>query len=220
MGEETPEPSVLILQKKAKKALMRSQTELPSPTHMEQHLQSLMGLQILEVTYVELDYESSGPMWGSQSPYFDSLDFGVELALDDGSSVSITWEGDYHQYGVSLSEGPLKLKSGPVSWPASERWRDVLKTPIKRAGVFWSFWESLDQDRRKPERRYFPQDIRLEFEGGDWVTISAFEFRADGGIGMPGTDNITVFFREQDLERFSLCSHGPNLRSSEVPWPP
>ena len=195
---------------------MKSPFNTPSPIEMELGLQFLVGLRIVDVAYVELDYGSGEPLWDSQSPHFDSLDHGINLTLHDGSTVSITWDWDYAQYGISLDRGPLNLKPGPVSWPASARWRQYLNTPIERVRVYWSYWE---QRLPHPERTYFPQDLRFDFEGGTWVAASAFEFRADSGTGMPGADNITVFYRDHDLKHFRICSHGPNLRPSEVPWP-
>lgn len=195
---------------------MVSEDLLVSPVDLEIELQGLIvGRRIREVTYVEIDYGADEPMWSSLSPHFDSLDHGLNLVLDSDETVSITWDWTYAHYGISLARGPLRLRPGPVYWPASERWHEFLNLPVEQAQLYWSYWEF--HGRR--ERQYFPQDLRLEFVGGKWVAISAFQLMSSTGQGMPGSDNMTVFFREQDLLRCRLCSHGGHTRSAEVPWP-
>lgn len=66
----------------------------------------LVGHRIKQVRYFELRYEGHpGPMWGAAN--FDSLDYGLELDLDNDTTCSIIWMQQSRNEGLSVSEGRL-----------------------------------------------------------------------------------------------------------------
>lgn len=162
----------------------------------EQRLNRLVGRRVRAVYYFELPYPE-GPQWARESATFDSLDFGLELDLDDGCKVSITWGHEFTNYNVSILDGPLEWAEGaPVpAWDARDRWRSLglLDAPITSAHATW-------MPRMRPEGGDYPQDIRLAFEGDTVVVISAFESRG-ADFKLPMMDHITVFFDEAEANR-------------------
>jgi hypothetical protein len=170
----------------------------------ERVLQQLVGRCIEAVSYVEIAYERDGrPMWNRDSESFDSLDFGVQMTLDDDSTFSVTWGAEFTPHNVSILRGPLEFSEGSSTrrWDVGPRWRErrLLDSPVISARATW-----LPAD--PPNGREYPQDVRLEFESGAVVVLSAFEFRA-GDRNMVMMDNITVFFDEVEARR---RVHGPH----------
>ena len=155
----------------------------------------LLGKVISKVIYYEVDY-GDGLFHFFDDPRFDSLDFGLDLVLEEEERFAITWGDEFWQYGISVKPKPLVS----VQWTdrmldvsTCSRWRLVLGKKIRSAEVSWSWCEELG----KPETRvYYPQDLLLRFDEGRVMVISALEIREeDRPMGM--MDNITVF---DDLE--------------------
>lgn len=164
----------------------------------ERTLQQLVGRTIQAVAYYEIPYEDGQPMWNRESDSFDSLDFGLQLILDDGSTFSVTWGTEFTQYNVSIRRDALGFVDGESArrWDVQPRWREhrLLDTPVTSARSVW-----VAADSR--EHAEYPQDVRLKFESGAVVVVSAFECR-DGELNMGMMDNITVFFDEAEANRF------------------
>ena len=163
----------------------------------EQTLRQLVGRTIRAVAYFEIPYEDGQPMWNRESDVFDSLDFGLELTLDDGSTFSVTWGTEFTQYNVSIRRDALRFVDGESArrWDVQQRWRErrLLDTPIASARAVWVATDPHEHDE-------YPQDVRLEFESGGVVVVSAFECRTgEQNWGM--VDHITVFFDEADADR-------------------
>ncbi|MFH0901142.1 MAG: hypothetical protein V2A73_10990 [Pseudomonadota bacterium] len=156
-------------------------------------LQTLVGRFVEAVTYHEIAYEDGAPMWNRGSQSFDSLDFGFELRLDDGSVFSFTWGAEFTQYNVSIRQGPINFGDTARKWDATERWGPLLGCRIVATATSWL---PIANDGEHAENMY-PQDVRLVFASGRVVMISAFESR-NGELNMGMTDNITVFFDESE----------------------
>lgn len=166
-------------------------------TDYEAMLQQLVGRSIRALSYFEIPYEVVEPMWNRDSESFDSLDFGLEMLLDDDTIFSVTWGTEFTQYNVSIRREPLQFADAHSArrWEVSERWRarHLLDSKIVSARASWlaAF---------PPAPAEYPQDLRIECESGSVVVISAFEFRR-GEISMGQMDNITVFFDEAEARR-------------------
>ena len=170
----------------------------------EKLTETLIGSAIRTVRYYEVDYGEDAPMWDKQSPHFDSLDFGVELGMDDGSTVAVTWGTEFVQYGLSLSWEPLGRPNEPGQFDGTHRWNHVIDQEITGTKVYWSWVEESGT------RTHYPQDLELTFANGEKVTLSVFEHRSDTGFEMGMMDNITVFFRDEDLKRFRIGVDSPD----------
>lgn len=161
----------------------------------ERALQHIVGRSVRTVTYYEIAYDDGEPLWNRESASFDSLDFGLDLHLDDGAIVSFTWGAEFVQYNVSVQKGPLQLRDTVRRWDAEDRWRafGLLDRPILGASGVWVRAELASTDE-------YPQDVRITFDSRHVVVISAFECRGDGSaMGM--MDHITVFFDEVEARR-------------------
>ncbi len=197
---------------------MGKKRQLLAPIELEQRWQRLKGSRIEKVEYAEMEYSTGHPGWSAESSEFDSLDFGVNLTMDNGQTLAIEWGSEYAHYGISLQKGSLNLKEEGVRfWPASECWQHVLGVPIKSVCFYWSWWTQADS-KGVFFRKYFPQDVQIGFESGASIVASVLEFRNDSEP-IYAADHITIFFRQEDLKTHGLCDHGPHLASHLVPWP-
>lgn len=160
----------------------------------EELLSSLVGREIIEVTYFEIQ-DGGAPHWNQQSPSFDSLDYGLRLALDDGSPFDFTWGTEFTQYNLSLARCDWGF-AGVRALDATERWRHLLGRPVTAATATW-----LPSWNDGPE---YPQDAWIDFDA-DAVVVSAFEVR-NGKPIIGATDHITVFFDQDEAAHVARCS--------------
>ena len=72
----------------------------------ESKCSALIGERVVHVFYYELKYEGLEQLW-SEHQDFDSLDHGLDLVMESGSSFGITWGDEFFQYGISLHPQPL-----------------------------------------------------------------------------------------------------------------
>jgi hypothetical protein len=115
-----------------------------------------------------------------------------------------SWGSEFYQYGVSLNV-PLTAADTIRVWDVSKtsRWNSLLGSRIQETRVFWSWVEGRDIGRV-----HYPQDVRLTFDGGREVYISALEIRPDGSF-MGMMEHITVFFEDSVARQFSVGVETP-----------
>ena len=106
----------------------------------EAELRELEGHSIQAARYFELDYEGiSGPSWEAQD--FDALDFGLELDLDDGTTLAIIWQTASENETLLAYRGhlePDQIQIGAAAlWDASQRWLDKGPSEIEDVNVAW-----------------------------------------------------------------------------------
>jgi hypothetical protein len=97
--------------------------------------------RIMRVRYVEIQYDSRQPMWGASN--FDSLDYGLELDLDDGRTRSIIWMQKGPNEAILAAEGPLVptqlLPDAPIAvWDVTDRWDELGPRSISSLSAVWS----------------------------------------------------------------------------------
>jgi hypothetical protein len=161
----------------------------------ESQVLSLIGHCIVDVRYHELAYsDKSGatlaePQW-NRNPEFDSLDYGLDLYFDDGSMCHVTWGAEFEQYGISVRRAQQQYLETIRVWTVTHesRWQPLLGQRIVAIEVNWSWVQAEGEAKRE-----YPQSLRLTFEGGAKVYLSAFEAR-DDGFRMGCMDHITIFF--------------------------
>ncbi len=167
----------------------------------ESKCSALIGERVVRVNYYELEYEGLEELW-SEHQDFDSLDHGLDLVMESGSSFGITWGGEFFQYGISLHPLPLDghvVKGARIqNVTASSRWLSYIGKPILTVDLQWS-WVTISD--HPTEKIYYPQDMKLIFEGKKEIVLSALEMR--GGKALRFMDNITVFFHKGVWERYS-----------------
>ena len=170
----------------------------------ETQARQLLGQVVQRVRYCEIGYESEAPAWCGD-PRFDSLDYGLELLTVSGERFPFSWGAEFYTYGVSLAEGLPEASESTRVRDVSEtsRWRDLLGKRIEDVRVFWSCVEGTDIGRV-----HYPQDVKLVFENGREVYISAFEVWTESR-GMGTMDHITVFFDETIAHQFGVGLETP-----------
>ena len=159
--------------------------------------QELVGQEITKVTYYELDYGTES--YWNDNPRFHSLDFGLDLETKQGNCFGIKWGKEFAHYGVSIKKESLKHSLGDVkSFSASEtiQWQKIINIKIVNVNVFWNWIQSGNE-----AKRFYPQDLVLEFGNGQKVLISTLEIRNDGSF-WGAMNHITVFFDEETAKQF------------------
>ena len=103
----------------------------------------------------------------------------------------VTWGAEFVQYGLSIRRSPQRYTGLIRVWDVSHgsRWTPLLGQGIAAADVFWGSIEFEDGS----ERIDYPQSLRLTFESGARVYLSAYEVRGDD-FRMGCMDHVTVFF--------------------------
>src|SRR6185436_6760348 len=116
---------------------------------------------------------------------------GLDLEFEDGSMCHITWGAEFEHYGLSIRRTPQQyVGTIRISTVTHEsRWQPLIGEPIATADVYWS-WVQAEGD---PKQREYPQSLRLTFDSGAQVYLSALEIREDG-FRMGLMDHVTVFF--------------------------
>ncbi|MFY9621901.1 MAG: hypothetical protein WAM70_14190 [Pyrinomonadaceae bacterium] len=170
----------------------------------------LIGRRIADVRYHEIEYtDKSGaplaePAW-NKNPAFDSLDYGLDLDFDDGSMCHVTWGAEFEHYGLSMQRTPPRYVKPIRVWPVTNesRWQPFIGQPIAAVDVYWG-WVRYEDDSKRVE---YPQSLRLAFESGAQVYLSALEVR-DNEFHMGCMDNVTIFFDGVVAEEYGAWDFG------------
>ncbi len=197
-----------------------SQTSAPrgwvadEPTRQERAQQlsrRLAGRRIERVRYIELAYDGyDAPMW--PGPDFDSLDFGLELDLDDGVTWGILWQQDGYNETLLVSSGHLEdlLQGRPAmrTWNATEHWHEHGPTLLDGVTSVWT------RHSYGPARNRAGEQVSKGGESG--LCLLTLVLSASSGreavISLGGrksveegywyvADNVVVFFSADEARR-------------------
>ena len=195
-----------------------------SPAEFEKRVEELVGQEIIRVRYHEIDYRDADdqplaePQW-NWCPDLDSLDHGLDLTAADGAVFHVTWGAEFTQYGVTVQTDPLRDVTAVRVWDVTSgsRWAPLVGRRIVTADVFWEStrYRTLQDDGTMSEWSdpvSYPQDLRLTFEGGAHVYLSAFEIR-EGDFRAAMTDHISVFFDDAAAEEYGIGPFASNPRA-------
>jgi hypothetical protein len=166
----------------------------------EKPIKELIGQSILGVNYYEIDYGE--PLWNETE--YHSLDYGIEITLSDNNSYYFIWGNEFTQYDVKFRKGNISTEfssensAKKYTATQNQKWTELIGEKICGIKSFWSYWSLINEKKRN----YYPQDIRIEFENGKEVWISAFEIRDGTNFGMQ--DHITIFFDKQTAEKYNI----------------
>jgi len=182
----------------------------------ESQVRLLIGHRIADVRYHEIEYlDKSGapvadPAW-NRNPAFDSLDFGLDLDFDDGSMCHVTWGAEFVHYGLSFQRIPPQYVGTIRLWTVTHesRWQPSIGQPIAAVDVYWG-WVQYEGD---PKRVEYPQSLRLTFESGAQVYLSALEVR-DSDFHMGCMDHVTIFFDIVVAEEYGAWHPGSPHRAA------
>ncbi|GAA4239630.1 hypothetical protein GCM10022291_34750 [Postechiella marina] len=166
----------------------------------ENPIKELIGQSILDVNYYEIDYGEA--LWNEIE--YHSLDYGIEITLSDNNSYYFIWGNEFTQYDVKFRKGDIitefrsENSAKKYSATQNQKWTELIGKKICGIKSFWSYWSLINEKKRN----YYPQDIRIEFENGKEIWISAFEIRDGTNFGMQ--DHITIFFDKQTAEKYNI----------------
>lgn len=160
----------------------------------------LCGQKIVEVYYVAIDYEDGIPYWDVRDAH--APEFGLNLTLESGQTLGITWGWEFYQYALTFSETLLQgVIISPSVWNVSDKsqWTTLLHQRIDEVIIYWYEWNE------KKRKESAPRDMEILFETGARVYIASAEY--DFEKDPPQIlceDNITVIFEDEVAKRCQL----------------
>jgi hypothetical protein len=169
-------------------------------SNYENPIKELIGKSISEVNYYEIDYGE--PFWNKTE--FHSLDYGIEITMTDKTSYYFIWGNEFSQYDVKFREGSIlnefSSQNGAKKYSINEnlKWKDLIGKKINEIESYWPYWNLINNEKRN----YYPQDVRIEFENGKEIWISALEIKENRTIGMQ--DHLTIIFDKQTAEKYKI----------------
>ncbi len=166
----------------------------------EKPIRELIGKSIANVNYYEIDYGE--PTWNETE--YHSLDYGIELVTSDKIKFYFVWGNEFTQYDVKFRKGNILTEFSAENGVkkcnvnSNQKWAELIGVKISGIESCWSYWSLINEDKRN----YYPQDVRIEFENGKEMWISAIEIR-DGNInGM--ADHLTIVFDRKTADKYEI----------------
>ncbi len=166
----------------------------------EKPIKELIGKSISDVNYYEIDYGE--PMWNETE--FHSLDYGIEIIMEDKTAYYFVWGNEFTQYDVKFRKGNIlsvfSPENGAKKYNVSDNpnWTELIGKKINRIQSYWSYWNLLNDEKRN----YYPQDVQIEFESGENIWISALEITDSKPMGMK--DYFTIVFDKEIADKFKI----------------
>jgi hypothetical protein len=168
----------------------------------EARLGSFVGRSIAAVRYTEI--QSGQPAWSANG--FDSVDYGIEFDLDDGSTWSVIWEQRGHNEGLGIRSEALAparlLPDAETSvWNVTSRWIEAVGPTIKAVNGSWQRTEfgpgrvvsTGEQVAAAGASDLCLEAVAFDFEQGPaLITLGGAE--PDGSFTRWARDNISIFF--------------------------
>jgi hypothetical protein len=185
---------------------------------VEATLHGMLGRAFLGVRYVELSYDGN-PAWDAGT--FHSIDFGVELQLDDGATWAVTWDQAGHNEGLMVYAGALASELRPdaevATWDVTALWRDRFPTGFSGVKCVWTRhaygpaytgprWETRVDDGGESDLCLV--SVILAGDGPGQAVITLGESgEPDGSYGYR-PDNVAVFFSSEEARRAGVLLPG------------
>jgi hypothetical protein len=167
----------------------------------EKPIKELIGKTISKVNYYEIDYDGK-PYWDEIE--FHSLDYGVEMIMTDNSSYYFIWGNEVTQYDVKFRKGSILNEFGRDYNPnkytveSHPKWKELTGIGITSIESFWTHWNFTNTNTL----HFYPQDVKILFENGKEIWISALEIRENSIFGMQ--DHITIIFDQKTADKYKI----------------
>jgi hypothetical protein len=170
--------------------------------------EAFVGRRIERVRYFEIDY-GLDEWLASAEGLFDSIDFGVELDLDDGTTWAFIWDMDGPDESLLVTSRILvssQLDPRHKVWDVTERWSSRGEPLIFGISTSWlrhaigpSFDRAGNQVGEAYESHLCMVAVSFAFEGG-WDALIALGEERDGAFAFI-PDNVSVFFSLENARR-------------------
>jgi hypothetical protein len=172
---------------------------------LERRVARLVGRRLVRVHYYELRYESGQPAYRRGN--LDELDFGLDLLVEPAATFQVTWDDQFHPYGLTVRPGSLGEELlDPAVWDVTQGggWAALIGARITAASLHWATAEPAEPDRPRPS---YPRDLVLEFEAGAPVYLSAAQYDPERDALSDGYDGLVVLFGQQLARHYRLGPH-------------
>ena len=186
---------------------------------------TLRGTHVEGVRYVDIDYrhvervgsqggarhirdsdEWSAPTW--LFPECHSLDYGVELDIEDADGMAVTWQSPGRHEGLVLYQGVLadravRADANRAVWDVTSwgEWPHALASPITDIEVRYEPWDDPN------DAGFWCRLISISF-GSLAVRFLLGEGQRGSDEVAPSADNVAVLFPEHRLPAWAE----PNVR--------
>ena len=170
-------------------------------TNYEQPIKQLIGKSIVAINYYEIDYGE--PCWNEAT--FHSLDFGLEIRTNDDETYYFIWGNEFTQYNLKFRKGNITTEFASNNTIKgyfklnNPKWNKLINHSITGIESIWSYWTNSVSTSN---RNYYPETIRLNFEHGKSIWISALEIQNNNINRM--SDHLTVIFDIETLQKYKI----------------
>jgi hypothetical protein len=179
----------------------------------ESEARSVAGRGITTVRYYGLAYEGNPPpSWHANG--FDAIDLGIELDLDDGTTVALTWKVLEHNEALLVYNGRLEgqelVHRGAASSDMSAHWLQHGPRQIESLAFAWMRWEvgpalNAAGEVVSPAQQ---TDLCLQtvvISGEQREAVITLGEADDQGRYAPHATNLAVFFSAAVAQAAGVC---------------
>ena len=162
----------------------------------EKQTQRMVGLTLLKVEYLEINYEPEHPKpyYKSQFNEIDSIDFSIILQTDK-DKIEFYWDGQFYQYGIGVRFNEINETATGQKWDVSndDLWGKFIGQKIVNVKLTWEEVKTYEEKTGKSDKFIYPQDLRIDFSNDKAIFMSAAGFLNEDDKEVMGLlDNLTV----------------------------
>jgi hypothetical protein len=177
---------------------------------IEDRASRLVGLHVAGVRYLTIDYErwqrapeSTGrrlivddeewrsPSWSYSSG--DSVDFGVELVMQEELTFSLSWKGPGPREGLAVQDGIIDRHANAAVWDVANRsrWSRLIGHAVSDVVPHFARWGQIDSELWLPR-------ISISFSN-EIVEVLLGACERDGSQIVPSGNNVAILFNPDQL---------------------
>lgn len=183
-----------------------SDTETNGLEDFEKQVFDLLGQQVEEVSYLEIDYGDK-QRWSDFGSIVHSLDYGVQFKCSNTRLFFISWSHQFVHYHLMLKRGAWRQffhEAAQIQVSKEEPWHSVLPAVVKEISIYWIETGFNDPPPFYP-RPLSPEQIDITF--GD-KTVSFLAGDIESGKLVRGTDNVLVVGSSEVLKKHEIGAFG------------
>ena len=162
----------------------------------ENHIQRIVGMTLLRVDYLEINYEPEHPkpFYKSHFNEIDSIDFSI-IFQTNIDKIEFYWDGHFYRYGIGIRFNEFNETATGQKWEVSndKLWGKFIGQKIVNVKLSWQEVKTFEENTGKSDKFIYPQDLRIDFSNAKSIFISAAGFlNKDDEEVMGLMDNLTV----------------------------
>ncbi|AFM05217.1 hypothetical protein Fleli_2864 [Bernardetia litoralis DSM 6794] len=160
-------------------------------------VKELIGKSIISVNYYEIDRDK--PYWDKGDHH--SLDYGLEIEMNDSQTYYFIWDKEFIQYDMKFAKGEIQQEFSVGVGKhliTDSKWNNLLGEKIVSVETIWINC-SINGDKK-----HYPETIKLHFKNNKSIWISAVEIREN--ITPYMADHVSVFFDEMTMRKYNVLT--------------